>query len=41
MRKIINIVLILALLTGLCVPALAVAPTPTLPEVKSPKRNNT
>ena len=33
MRKIINIVLILALLTGLCVPALAATPTPTDPAV--------
>ena len=37
MRKIINIVLILALLTGLCVPALAATPTPTFTDVSSDK----
>ena len=37
MRKIINIVLILALLTGLCVPALAATPTHTFTDVSSDK----
>ncbi len=37
MRKIINIVLILALLTGLCVPALAATPTPVFTDVSSDK----